>query len=223
MAYLNPNTASAILPLKAPPDIQRDWASLGLPNRGWVLITDKELCALCTTQGPAPCVEACTLDHALPAGPRAALGTCAHCDPAACEEACPAGAVFHTEQGVVAVDQELCIGCRFCADVCPNDALLFVDAYATATPPNGLPGYSAGQPTGLLPSTVAKCTLCHDHLTQGELPVCAGACAMNAIWVGNLDRNTATNGYKVMRLTDLLEQRPFDIVPPGNRYLCLAQ
>jgi molybdopterin-containing oxidoreductase family iron-sulfur binding subunit len=152
---------------------------------------------------------------------RRQMGTCAQCAPAPCEEACPAGAVSHNDQGVVVVDQELCLGCRFCVDACESGALLYVDPYSTATPARGVPGYTAGQPSGALPNTVAKCTLCSSKLLAGQLSVCAEACPPAAVWVGNLDRNTATNGRQLVRLSDLLDGRSFDVIQPGRRAIAL--
>jgi Fe-S-cluster-containing dehydrogenase component len=41
------------------------------------------------------------------------------------------------------------------------------------------------------------------------MPICAEACPEGAVWVGNLDRNTATDGHKVVRLADMLGERSF--------------
>lgn len=216
-------SAAAVAPLKGPASIHRDWALRGLPETGWILVTDKVQCAACPAASEVkPCVEACAVTHGMSLSARNALGACAQCEPAPCEEACPADAITHTEQGVVVVDQELCLGCRFCVDACEAGALLWVDPYATATPPTGLPEYSAGQPTGKLPNTVAKCTLCSTKLMSGELSVCAVACPSGAVWVGNLDRDTATNGRQVVRLSSLMENRRCEIAQPGRRVVALA-
>lgn len=222
MSLAQNSHAAAVQPLRTPPAVRRNWTAYGLPETGWVMATDKRLCTNCPEPAQSPCVTACTTSHHLPAEARANLGVCAHCEPAFCEEACPTDAIGHTAQGVVEVDQELCIGCRFCADACPNDALLFVDGYEVPTPSHSLPGYTAGLPTGVLPNTVAKCTLCSGRILDGEMPVCAVACPEGAIWVGNLDRDTATNGRQVLRLSDLIAQHQVKPVPPGRRILELT-
>lgn len=217
--HAEPILATHVLPLRHQAPIQRNWASMGLPDHGWVMIKDRGLCPECHDGGAGSCINACISDHALPTEQRLAMGTCAQCDPAPCQEVCPTNAITRSSQGVVLVDQELCNGCRFCADVCDNDAMLFVDPYRTATPDFPLAGYTCDRPTGLLPNTVAKCTFCTDRLMAGQMPVCAEACPVNAIWVGNLDRDTVTNGHQLLRLSELLGQRSFEPMGPGNRML----
>ncbi len=204
------NAAEAVRPMRGTPATRHDWAALGLPDTGWMLVTDKVQCEACPSGDAAPCTSGCAASHHLVPEAREAMGACLQCEPAPCEEACAAGAITRNAQGVMEVDQEVCNGCRFCIDACEYDALLWVDPYHTATPPHGYERYSTGRPSGELPNTVAKCTLCTYRLSAGDLPVCVDACPLNAIWVGNLDRNTATNGVKILRLSDLLQGRTYD-------------
>ncbi|MFZ5824529.1 MAG: 4Fe-4S binding protein [Bacillota bacterium] len=216
-----PSLATAVMPVPNPSPVHHNWAARGLPEHGWVLIKDMEICPdFCN--GTKICVDACIGNHALPVEGRHGMNACAQCDPAPCAEVCPTGAIAQNAQGILVIDQENCIGCRFCEEQCIHDALLYIDPYHTAPPDYPLERYSGGQPTGLLPYTVAKCTLCSDRLLSGEMPICADACPGQAIWVGNLDRNTATNGAQVLRLSDLLDRHTFEVVSPGNRMLNLA-
>jgi len=215
------HAAEAVMPLKGTPPVSRDWTSLGLPEKGWVMVTDKQQCALCPKPADRACAIACADTHNLQQEARLAMGICEQCDPAPCEDACPADAISHTAQGVVQVDQELCIGCQFCVDVCPSGALVVVDPYAVPTPAFGVSDYTAGRPTGELPGTVAKCTLCSYRLLDGSLPVCVQACPHGGVWVGNLERNTATNGQCVVRLSDLLGQRNYMVADHGRRVIDL--
>lgn len=214
-------SAEAVRPLKGTPANRPDWPALGLPETGWLLVSDKEQCSLCPGEGNPPCTAACGSAHNLDPDARKAINACRQCDPAPCEESCAAGAVGRTPQGVVEVDQEVCNGCKFCLDACEYGALLWVDPYQVPPMPHGVSRYTAGRPYGELPNTVAKCTFCDYRLLKGVLPVCVEACALGAIWVGNLDRNTVTNGYKVLRLSDLLNQRRFQVAAPGQRVLHL--
>lgn len=216
-----PSMVAAILPLYNPPPIGRKWSALGLPQHGWVLVTDKALCAECPEVSDPPCVHACATEHHLPPDMRIKMGRCGQCNPAPCETVCPVDAISHTTQGVVEVDQELCIGCQFCMESCPNDALLFIDGYGQGSPPFGVTDYQTGTPCGVLPYTVAKCTFCSGRLHNGAMPICTDACSLGAIWIGNLDRDTATNGLKVIRLSNLIADRHIWRTIPGRRQLAL--
>lgn len=212
------------LPLAQPAPSRPDWHSRGMPEHGLVLVVDLQKCSGCKSETGWPCLDTCSATHNLPERPRRTASlpgrgrpitaadfprTCVHCENAPCIDECPVGAITHNAAGAVVVDQELCIGCRFCADVCPDEALLWIDPFTHAVPPLGVADYRTGQPTGLMPRTVAKCTMCTDRLADGLLPVCVGACAPGALYVGNVDRNTATNGQEVRKLTDLLDQRRY--------------
>ena len=90
---------------------------------------------------------------------------CMHCTDAACITVCPAGAIYHTDSGTVAVDTAKCIGCNYCAASCPFKAVSF------------------DRKTNLPP----KCTFCIDRVTNGLKPACALTCPTGAITYG--DRN----------------------------------
>lgn len=212
----------SVKPLKGSPAVQRNWANLGLPETGWVLVTDKELCEMCPNGQYAPCAVACATEHGLDAQQRLTMGTCAQCDPAPCEDACPVDGILRTAEGAVEIDQELCIGCRFCEDACPEHALMLISPYAVETPPQGLEGYTAGRPTGDLPNTVAKCTMCSYRMLAAQMPICVEACPLGAIWVGNLDRDTAANRMQVQRLTQLLDGRMYEVLSGGRRTVYLV-
>lgn len=90
---------------------------------------------------------------------------CNHCSNPACVAACPTGAMAKREEdGVVLVDQEVCIGCGSCAEACPY----------------GMPKIDeeAGVST--------KCTLCYDRLAAGKEPWCVQSCPAEARIVGDL-------------------------------------
>ena len=44
---------------------------------------------------------------------------CMHCEDAPCEAVCPTHATYTTDSGVVLVDEERCIGCKYCYQACP--------------------------------------------------------------------------------------------------------
>ncbi|HEY3367184.1 MAG TPA: DMSO/selenate family reductase complex B subunit [Symbiobacteriaceae bacterium] len=91
---------------------------------------------------------------------------CNHCDSPKCVQNCPTRACHkRAEDGVVVIDQEVCIGCRYCTWSCP---------------------YGAPQYNPKLGKT-GKCDLCIDLIALGEDPACVSSCIMRAIHVGPMD------------------------------------
>ena len=93
---------------------------------------------------------------------------CHHCDEPACIPACPARAITKREvDGIVIVDEELCLGeeqCgRACLEACPYKAPQF------GKEPN---------------AKMQKCDLCRERLGNGQKPICVEACPMRALAVG---------------------------------------
>lgn len=65
-------------------------------------------------------------EHRPPGTPRSFLpAPCMQCQHAPCVNVCPVGAPFHTPEGVVPIDQEQGIGCRYCMAACPYDPRFF--------------------------------------------------------------------------------------------------
>ena len=91
--------------------------------------------------------------------------SCLHCDAPACLAACPSGAIHKNAEGVVAVDEERCLGCRYCSWACPY----------------GVPQFA--EPTG----TMSKCNTCADDREAGLEPACVAACPLRALDFGDLD------------------------------------
>ncbi len=90
---------------------------------------------------------------------------CNHCENAPCVAACPAGAITRDEAaGLVTLNPDRCMGCGYCAWVCPFEAPTLDDR-------DGLMG---------------KCTLCPDRTAQGESPACVEACPTDALGLGDL-------------------------------------
>jgi anaerobic dimethyl sulfoxide reductase subunit B len=86
---------------------------------------------------------------------------CMHCERPICVEVCPTKAMTKGKDGIVAVDPERCMGCRYCEWACPYGAPQFDPAAGVMT----------------------KCDLCRDHLADGRDPACVAACQMRVLGV----------------------------------------
>lgn len=84
---------------------------------------------------------------------------CQHCDTPACTDVCPTGAMHKDENGLVSVDEEVCIGCGYCAMSCPYN--------------NPKVDEEAGHST--------KCDGCAGRIQEGKAPICVEACSMRAL------------------------------------------
>ena len=113
---------------------------------------------------------------------------CNQCDEPACAEVCPVGATVKQANGIVTVDANKCIGCRYCQIACPYDVRQFV---ATNTkeyfPGKGLTPYEKAMYPAHQVGTVEKCNFCADRLAQGEDPACVHTCPVGAMTFGDLD------------------------------------
>jgi len=89
---------------------------------------------------------------------------CNQCAHPPCVQVCPVGATFQTQDGVVLVDAERCIGCRYCIQACPYGARYLNPKTRTAD----------------------KCTFCYHRITEGLLPACVEVCPTEARIFGDL-------------------------------------
>jgi dimethyl sulfoxide reductase iron-sulfur subunit len=120
--------------------------------------------------------------------------SCQHCQNAPCEKVCPVGATFRREDGVVLVDLERCIGCRYCMAACPYGARSFTwerGQYAPDFPvgygqeyrSEGRLVFTPERPVGV----TEKCTLCVERVDKGQKPMCVEACPAGARIFGDLN------------------------------------
>src|SRR5690606_2672645 len=116
---------------------------------------------------------------------------------------------FKRRDGIVLIDNNRCIGCRFCMAACPYSVRIFNwsdpwqgDAVEQA-------GYSpdyAGVPSQK--GTVDKCDFCPHMIDKGELPHCVSACPNDVFSFGDLYEDTVTNGSgQSFKLSKLLKDR----------------
>jgi molybdopterin-containing oxidoreductase family iron-sulfur binding subunit len=180
----------------------------------WMMIFDLRSC-----DGCEDCVLACQQAHYLPAGtewikvyemvgaggqPYYLPKPCMMCEDPPCLSVCPVGATFRTDEGIVLVDQDVCIGCRMCMAACPYESRYFNAEPGPKAPPQPFPR-SPEWPVPQVTGTVGKCVLCAARLPAGQLPACAKACSMGVIYIGDLTTDVAVNGQgKTVKISEFL-------------------
>lgn len=191
-----------------------------MEQRHWVMIIDQRKCVGCHA-----CTISCIAENHLPPGvvyrpvvisesgafPNVRLEftprPCMQCDQPPCVPVCPVKATWKRADGVVAVDYDACIGCRYCLTACPYGARTsdFGENYqdhaaagadgtavagAAACPNEGKPAAEYGKswdrqghqsPAG----NARKCHFCLHKLEQGQLPACTSTCIGRATYFGD--------------------------------------
>ncbi len=94
--------------------------------------------------------------------------SCMHCENPACMTVCPTGAITKGAGGIVTVNQDVCIGCKYCHQACPYD----------------IPKYNS--------EGMDKCDCCQESgVALGETPHCVDACHFDALHYGPMDELVA--------------------------------
>ena len=132
---------------------------------------------------------------------------CQHCDNPPCVSVCPVDATFKRQDGIVLVDNERCIGCRFCVAACPYSARSFnwtepKDAEKYKDVPYNME-LNVPQKKG----TVTKCAFSADLVREGKLPYCVSSCPNGVYYFGDSNEDLVTNGTtnETVRLSRLLK------------------
>ena len=89
---------------------------------------------------------------------------CNHCASPPCVQVCPVGATFATPDGVVLVDKDYCLGCRYCIQACPYGARFL----------------------NPITKTAEKCTFCYHRISKGKVPACVEVCPTGARIFGDV-------------------------------------
>ena len=188
-------------------------------TRQWAMVIDLRRCEGCVTQDKPPqCTEGCNTEHFVPKGQEWIRvfqehdpeGThfiprpCMQCENAPCLNVCPVGATYRTDEGVILINHERCIGCRLCMSACPYGARSFNWGEPENPPGATFARYSPEYPVPHRRGTVEKCMLCAHRTHDGKLPACADSCPMNAIYLGDLVQDVATNCKEVVKLSRFL-------------------
>jgi Fe-S-cluster-containing dehydrogenase component len=205
----------------------------------WGMVIDKLRCVQCYS-----CQVSCKQAYFLPPGiffNRVATGEtgqypmvrkhtfpllCNHCTDAPCVNVCPTGASYQREDGIVLIDHDKCVGCKYCIMACPyqqRSSFKYKEQYPGQ-------GYNNYEKFGMehhpyQEGTAVKCNFCKERiddglaegLTPGEdraaTPVCVNACPAKARTFGDMD-DPESKIVRLIRERNAEQLRPdFDTDP----------
>jgi Fe-S-cluster-containing dehydrogenase component len=188
----------------------------GIPGKRWVMVIDLAKC-----RNARQCVNACQSAHGLrpyeyhintlvmqeteTSAPYFMPKPCQHCDNPPCVSVCPVDATFKRQDGIVLIDNERCIGCRFCIAACPYSARMFHWEEPLAIEPDA--EYDVELNIPQRKGTVTKCLFSADRIREGKLPYCVSACPNGVFYFGDENEDAVTNGTtrETVVLSQLLE------------------
>ncbi len=200
------------------PSVSNDEARIGIPGKKFVMVIDLSRC-----KNLKKCQSACNHMHQLHGeqnwikvypmkdadhtAPYWLPSTCMHCDEPPCVKVCPVDATFKRQDGIVLIDSDRCVGCRFCMAACPYSTRVF------NWEDPGLPEAIASQDYNCETSmpqkkgTVGKCDFCPDMTRMGMLPHCVSACPNGVFMFGDMNEDTVSNGPETFRFSDLIKDK----------------
>lgn len=155
-----------------------------------------------------------TFFHEVPAEGHFYMGTqCYHCENPPCVDVCPVGATWQEEDGIVVIDYDWCIGCRYCMAACPYDGRRFnwKEPEVPEEEVNLVQHYLGNRMRKK--GVMEKCTFCIQRSRNGKNPACVEACPTGARVFGNLldpdsEIRWVLENKKVFRLKEELGTEP---------------
>lgn len=130
---------------------------------------------------------------------------CFHCDNPPCTQVCPTGATFKDEDGIVLINYDICIGCRYCMAACPYNARRFnwwepKHPASRVSPIDGsIVGLNEEVPLRERGVT-EKCTFCVHRVRDGKKPKCVEVCPVSARHFG--DYNDPSSEVSILLETE---------------------
>ena len=191
----------------------------GIEGKRWVMVIDLSKC-----RNARKCVDACQSAHHLRPYEyhintlvmQESVNTpayfmpkpCQHCDNPPCVSVCPVDATYKRQDGIVLIDNERCIGCRFCMAACPYSARMFHWQEPVAAEEDKDKIYDVELNIPHKKGTISKCLFSADRLRENTLPYCVSACPNGVFYFGDENENAVTNGTtkETVDLRDLLEK-----------------
>jgi molybdopterin-containing oxidoreductase family iron-sulfur binding subunit len=138
---------------------------------------------------------------------------CQQCENPPCVKVCPSKATWKESDGIVVVDYNWCIGCRYCISGCPYWArrLNFVDPEIDREELNTNLHYLGNRPR--MRGVVEKCTFCIQRVRKGRYPACVEACPVGARKFGNIldpesEISKVIKTKRIFRLKEDLNTQP---------------
>ena len=174
----------------------------------WAMVVDQSKCVGCgyctkackAHNDVAPSISWNKLAHCGEVGDKDVFlpSPCMHCEHAPCVDVCPVKASYYRPDGIVMMDYDRCIGCRYCEVACPYMARSF--NWETFEGPNPeVPQWGHPEVERRPRGVVEKCSFCYQRIDRGlehgltpgvddvATPACVVACPMNARIFGDLN------------------------------------
>lgn len=110
---------------------------------------------------------------------------CMQCENPECVRACPTNATWKESDGIIVIDYNWCIGCRYCITACPYGARRFnwAEPEIPKDEVNPKLHYLGNRPR--MHGVVEKCTWCIQRVRNGRYTACVEACPVGARKFGN--------------------------------------
>ncbi len=191
----------------------------GIPGKKWVMVVDLAKC-----KNARKCVKSCQNAHDLrpeqfhmqvlqiqdspDTAPYNMPKPCQQCDNPPCVSVCPVDATFKRQDGIVLIDNERCIGCRFCMAACPYSHRIFNWLEPIVADDHKGKPYDVELNVPQKKGTISKCLFSADRLRIGKLPYCTEACPNGVYWFGDQNEDIVTNGttHETRKFSELIEQ-----------------
>ncbi len=206
-------------PVPEIPPVSIDESRIGIEGKKFVMVIDLARC-----KNLRKCQEACNHMHHVHSeqnwlkvyplqesehtAPYWQPTNCMHCDEPPCVKVCPVDATFKRKDGIVLIDSERCIGCRFCMAACPYSSRVFnwQESDYKEVPGTEQP-YSPETSVPQKRGTVGKCDFCPDRYREGKLPYCVEACPNGVFLYGDMNEDSVTNGSETFRFSELVKDK----------------